>query len=154
MKLSACTAAFGMADLKKIIDTSAALGYDAVEITAALHLPVDSTKERRAEVLGWIKDAGIVCSALHYIFDGTIRLLSTDPEMMKKSVDYLKTVVDVACYMECPTIILGSGGKTRSFEPDWDREAGVKCMAEVIREAALYAQPKGCLLYTSDAADD
>ncbi len=143
MKLSACTAAFGMADLKKIIDTSAALGYDAVEITAALHLPVDSTKERRAEVLGWIKDAGIVCSALHYIFDGTIRLLSTDLEMMKKSVDYLKKVVDVACDMECPTIILGSGGKTRSFEPDWDREAGVKCMAEVIREAALYAQPKG-----------
>ena len=41
MKFSACTAAFGMADLKKIIDTSAKLGYDAVELTAALHLPVN-----------------------------------------------------------------------------------------------------------------
>ena len=68
MKFSACTAAFGMADLKKIIDTSAKLGYDAVELTAALHLPVESTPERRKEVLGWIHDAGIVCSALHYIF--------------------------------------------------------------------------------------
>ena len=29
MKFSACTAAFGMADLKKIIDTSAKLGYGA-----------------------------------------------------------------------------------------------------------------------------
>jgi len=86
MKLSACTAAFGMADLKKIIETSAELGYDAVELTAALHLPVDSTAAHRKEVLGWIHDAGIVCSALHYIFDGTIRLLSTDPKMMKKSV--------------------------------------------------------------------
>ena len=47
MKLSACTAAFGMADLKKIIDTSARLGYDAVELTTALHLPVESTPERR-----------------------------------------------------------------------------------------------------------
>ena len=124
MKFSACTAAFGMADLKKIIDTSAKLGYDAVELTAALHLPAESTPERRKEILGWIHDAGIVCSALHYIFDGTIRLLSTDSEMMNQSAAYLKQVVDVAYDMECPTVIVGSGGKTRSFEPDWDREAG------------------------------
>lgn len=146
MKFSACTAAFGMADLKKIIDTSAKLGYDAVELTAALHLPVESTPERRKEVLGWIHDAGIVCSALHYIFDGTIRLLSTDSEMMNQSAAYLKQVVDVAYDMECPTVIVGSGGKTRSFEPDWDREAGVKCMAEVIRRVGLYAQEKGVTL--------
>ena len=131
MKFSACTAAFGMADLKKIIDTSAKLGYDAVELTAALHLPVESTPERRKEVLGWIHDAGIVCSALHYIFDGTIRLLSTDSEMMNQSAAYLKQVVDVAYDMECPTVIVGSGGKTRSFEPDWDRNLpNVRTMAD------------------------
>lgn len=146
MKLSACTAAFGMADLKKIIKTSAELGYDAVELTAALHLPVESTKERRKEVLGWIKEAGIECSALHYIFDGTIRLLSTNPEMMKKSVDYMKKVIDVAYDMESPTVIVGSGGKTRSFEPDWDREAGIQCMADVIRQSGEYAKEKGVTL--------
>lgn len=146
MRLSACTAAFGMADLKEIIDTSARLGYDAVEITAALHLPVESTKERRKEVLGWIYDAGIVCSALHYIFDGTIRLLSTDPEMMKKSIAYMKKIIDLAQDMECPTIIVGSGGKTRSFEEGWNREEGVKCMVEVIRQSGLYAQEKGITL--------
>lgn len=146
MKLSACTAAFGMADLKKIIKTSAELGYDAVELTAALHLPVESTKERRKEVLGWIKEAGIECSALHYIFDGTIRLLSTDPEMMKKSVDYMKKVIDVAYDMESPTVIVGSGGKTRSFEPDWDREDGIQCMADVIRQSGEYAKEKGVTL--------
>ena len=47
MKFSACTAAFGMADLKKIIDTAAKLGYDAVELTAALHLPVESGAPKR-----------------------------------------------------------------------------------------------------------
>lgn len=146
MKLSACTAAFGMADLKKIIDTSARLGYDAVELTTALHLPVESTPERRKEVLGWIHDAKIVCSALHYIFDGTIRLLSTEPEMMKKSVAYMKKVVDVASDMECPTIIVGSGGKTRSFEKEWNKEEGVKCMVEVIHKSGLYAQEKGVTL--------
>lgn len=142
MKLSACTAAFGMADLKEIIDTSARLGYDAVELTTALHLPVESTPERRKEVLGWIHEAGIVCSALHYIFDGTIRLLSTDPEMMKKSVAYMKKVIDLAHDMECPTIIVGSGGKTRSFEPEWDKVKGEECMVEVIRQSGLYAQEK------------
>lgn len=146
MKLSACTAAFGMADMKKIIDTSARLGYDAVEITAALHLPVDSTKERRKEVLGWIRDAGLVCSGFHYIFDGTIRLLDTDQEMRKKSISYLKKVVDTASDMECPTIIVGSGGKTRSFEPEWDKEAGVESMVNTIRQVGLYAQEKGITL--------
>lgn len=146
MKLSACTAAFGMADLKKIIRTSAELGYDAVELTTALHLPVDSTTEHRKEVLGWIHDAGIVCSGLHYIFDGTLRLLSTDSEMMEKSVTYMKKVVDIAFEMECPTIIVGSGGKTRSFDPDWDREAGMKSMSEVIRQVGLYAGGKGVTL--------
>lgn len=142
MKLSACTAAFGMADLKKIIDTSARLGYDAVEITAALHLPVESSKERRKEVLDWIKDAGITCSGLHYIFDGSIRLLSTDKDMRKKSAEYLKKVVDLAADMEAPTIILGSGGKTRSFEEGWDREAGVKCFADTLHQAGEYAADK------------
>lgn len=146
MKLSACTAAFGMADMKQIIDTSARLGYDAVEITAALHLPVDSTKERRKEVLGWIKDAGLVCSGFHYIFDGTIRLLDTDAEMRKKSVSYLKKVVDTASDMECPTIIVGSGGKTRSFEPEWDKEVSVASMVDTIHQVGLYAQEKGITL--------
>lgn len=96
MKLSACTAVFGNADLKKIIDTSARLGYDAVEVTAALHLPVESTAARRKQVLGRIRDAGICCSGLHHIFDGTIRLLSTAPEDRKASVEYLRWGIDIA----------------------------------------------------------
>lgn len=146
MKLSACTAAFGVDDLKKTIYTAAKIGYDAVEITAALQTPVDTTPERRREVKGWIKDAGIECSGLHYIFDGTLRLLSQDPEMMKKSVDYLNKVIDLASDFEAPTVIVGSGGITRNFEPNWDREKSVACMAEVIYEAGNHAQKKGVYL--------
>lgn len=146
MKLSACTAAFGMADLKKIIDTSAKIGYDAVEITAALHLPVDSTASRRNEVKGYLKDAGIVCSGLHYIFDGTLRLLSQDPEDMKKSVVYLNKIIDLANDLEAPTVILGSGGKTRSFEDGWDRGKSVECMTEVLREVGDHAKEKDVVI--------
>ena len=146
MKLSACTAVFGMADLKKIIDTSARLGYDAVEITAAKHLPVESSLQRRCEVLGWIRDAGIFCSGLHYIFDGTIRLLDVSPDMRRASKEYLCKVVDLAADMEAPTVIVGSGGKTRSFEPEWDREPAIRCMAETIYEAGEYAAKKDVIL--------
>lgn len=146
MKLSACTAAFGMADLKRIIDTAAGIGYDAVEITAALHTPVDSTAERRREVKAWIREAGIACSGLHYIFDGSLRLLSQDKEMMRKSVRYLNRVVDLASDFEAPTVIVGSGGVTRNFEPAWERGKSVSCMAEVIRSAGEHAREKGVVL--------
>ena len=72
--------------------------------------------------------------------------MSTDSEMMNQSAAYLKQVVDVAYDMECPTVIGREQAEDRSFEPDWDREAGVKCMAEVIRQVGLYAQEKGVTL--------
>lgn len=146
MILSACTAAFGMADLKTIIDTAARIGYDAVEITAALHTPVDTTPQRRREVKGYLRDAGIACSGLHYIFDGTLRLLSQEPEMMKKSVDYLNKVVDLAADFEAPTVIVGSGGITRNFEPGWDRPKSIACMQEVLHTVGDHAEEKGVVL--------
>lgn len=146
MILSACTAAFGMADLKTIIDTAAKIGYDAVEITAALHTPVDTTPQRRREVKGYLRDAGIACSGLHYIFDGTLRLLSQDAEMMRKSVDYLNKVVDLAADFEAPTVIVGSGGITRNFEPGWDRPKSIACMQEVLHTVGDHAEEKGVVL--------
>lgn len=146
MILSACTAAFGMADLKTIVDTAARIGYDAVEITAALHTPVDTTPQRRREVKGYLRDAGITCSGLHYIFDGTLRLLSQDVEMMKKSVAYLNKVVDLAADFEAPTVIVGSGGITRNFEPGWDRPKSIACMQEVLHTVGDHAEEKGVIL--------
>ena len=146
MILSACTAAFGMADLKTIIDTAARIGYDAVEITAALHTPVDTTPRRRREVKGYLRDAGITCSGLHYIFDGTLRLLSQDAEMMKKSMAYLNRVVDLAADFEAPTVIVGSGGITRNFEPGWDRPRSIACMQEVLHTLGDHAEEKGVIL--------
>ncbi len=146
MKLSVSTAVYGMADLKRIIFRVAELGYDAVELTAALHVPIETPTERRKEVKDWIRSAGIECSALHYIFDGSLRLLSTDPQQMKRSVEYLRKIIDVASDVESKTVIVGSGGKTRSFDPDWDRDESVKCITEVIRESGEYAKGKGVVL--------
>lgn len=146
MKFSLCTAVYGMYDLHKIIDRAAELGFDAVELTAALHLPVESTQEKRAEVKGWIRSAGIECSALHYIWDGSVKLATSDKDEMAKAVTYLNKVIDVASDMEAPTVIVGSGGTTRSFEPGQDRKEVTKCMADVIRTCGDHAAEAGVVL--------
>ncbi len=146
MKFSLCTAVYGMADLQKVIFRAAELGYDAVELTVALHLPIESSAERRKEVKGWIEAAGIECSGLHYIWDGSVKLATADRGKMKKTQEYLCQVIDIASDMEAKTVIVGSGGKTRSFEEGQDREEVTKCMAEVIRNCGEYAESSRTVL--------
>lgn len=146
MKFSMCTAVYGMNDLHDTINRAAMHGFDAVEITAAKHLGVDSTQQYRREVKSWIRDAGLECSGLHYIFDGSVKLATPDRELNAKCAEYLRKVVDVAADMECPTVIVGSGGTTRSFDEGVDRTEGARCMADVIRQVAEYASHKNVYL--------
>jgi len=146
MKTSLCTAVYGMSDLEKIIFRAAELGYDAVELTAALHIPVETSMERRKEVNRWLHSAGIPCSALHYIFDGSVKLSTSHKAEMKKCTEYICKIIDVASDVEARTVIIGSGGKTRSFEPGQDRAVVTKCMAEVIHACGEYAKKKDIIL--------
>lgn len=146
MKFSMCTAVYGMHDLHDTINRAAKIGFDAVELTAALHLPVESTQERRREVKGWIRDAGLECSALHYIFDGSVKLATADRELNAKCADYLCKVVDVAADMDAKTVIVGSGGATRHLDDTTDRIEATKCMADVIHRAGEYAAGKDVYL--------
>lgn len=146
MKFSMCTAVYGMNDLRDTIGRAARHGFDAVELTAALHLGVNSTQQYRREVRKWIRDAGLACSGLHYIFDGSVKLATPDRKRNAECLDYLCRIIDVAADMEAETVIVGSGGTTRSFEPGVDRAEGIRCMADVIRRAGEHAEKKGVYL--------
>ncbi|MCP1111145.1 sugar phosphate isomerase/epimerase family protein [Ohessyouella blattaphilus] len=146
MKISVSSAVYGMEPLDKIIFRAAELGYDAVELTGALHIPVETSAERRKTVRGWIQSAGIECSALHYIWDGSVKMATADKDEMKRCTDYLCKVIDMSSDMESRTVIVGSGGKTRSFEDDQDRSEVTKNMAEIIFNAGEYAKDKGVIL--------
>lgn len=146
MKFSLCTAVYGMNDLHDTIKRAAAIGFDAVEITAAKHLPVESTQEYRAQVKSWIEEEGLECSALHYIFDGSVKLATADPEQNAKAAEYLCKVVDVAADVGAKTVIIGSGGTTRSFDEGADRVEGANAMAAVIRKVGEYAATKDVYL--------
>lgn len=146
MKFSMCTAVYGMNDLNDTINRAARLGFDGVELTTAFHLPVESTPERRREVKEWIRRAGIECSGLHYIFDGSVKLATADRALNDKCAEYLCKVVDIAADLEAKTVIVGSGGTTRSFDQGTDRTEGAKCMADVIHRVGEYADEKGVYL--------
>lgn len=146
MKFSMCTAVYGMNDLHDTINRAAMHGFDAVEITAAFHLPVSSTKQYRRDVKDWIRGAGLACSGLHYIFDGSVKLATPDRELNAKCADYLCRVVDVAADMEAATVIIGSGGATRHLDDGVDRSEATRCMVDVIRTAGEYAADKGVYL--------
>lgn len=146
MKFSMCTAVYGMNDLHDTINRAAMHGFDAVEITAAFHLPVGSTQQYRQEVKGWIRDAGLECSALHYIFDGSVKLATTDRELNAKCADYLCKVVDVAADMDAKTVIIGSGGATRHLDDGVDRAEATRCMADAIHKVGEYAAGKDVYL--------
>ena len=146
MKFSMCTAVYGMHDLHDTINRAAAIGFDAVEITAALHLPIGSSYEQRREIRGWIRDAGIACSGLHYIFDGSVKLAAVDRELNAKCADYLCRVIDTAADVEAKTVIIGSGGTARHIDDGVERTEAAKCMADVIRKAGEYAADKDVYL--------
>ena len=146
MKFSMWTAVYGMNDLHDTINRAAVHGFDAVEITAAKHLPVESTPQYRREVRNWIRNAGLECSGLHYIFDGSVKLATPDRELNAKCADYLCKVVDIAADMEAKTVIVGSGGTTRSFDAGVDRAEGIRCMADVIYQVGEYAASKDVYL--------
>lgn len=146
MKFSMCTAVYGMNDLHDTINRAAMHGFDAVELTAALHLGVDSTPQYRREVRSWLCDAGLECSGLHYIFDGSVKLATPDRERNAECLEYLCRVIDVAADMEAKTVIIGSGGTTRSFDAGVDRAEGIRCMADVIHKAGEYAAGKDVFL--------
>jgi sugar phosphate isomerase/epimerase len=145
MKLSICSANYGRNPLEKIIYRTAEMGFDGIEITVQYHaLPTISSSERKA-IVGWLKDSAIGCSAVHFIFDKSVRLSSDDPEDISHAKAYTKSVVDLAADLGTNAVVVGGGGN-RSFKPGQDREKIRKIMVETFAECGEYAGQKGVFL--------
>ncbi len=145
MKLSICSANYGRNALDRIIRRTAELGFDGIEITVQYHAPPTISPSERSQIVGWLKEAGIECSAIHFIFDKTVRLSSDDPNDIDHAKDYTKSVVDLAADLGTSAIIVGGGGN-RSFKPGQDREKIRQVMAETIAECGEHARRRGVFL--------
>ena len=70
LKISACTANYGHADLFKVMDRLAELGFEGAEINVMYHaVPKETSLGRRNEIRRHAADAGLKISALHFIFE-------------------------------------------------------------------------------------
>ncbi len=145
MKFSICSANYGTNPLEKIIQRTAELGFDGIELTVQYHaLPTISSSERR-QIVGRLREAGIECAGLHFIFDKTVRLSSDDPDDIAHAKDYTKSVIDLAADLGTPSIIVGGGGN-RSFKPGQDRAKIRQIMLETIAECGEHARERGVFL--------
>jgi sugar phosphate isomerase/epimerase len=145
VKISVCTGNFGRDNLQRTIAKAAELGFDAVELTVAEQMPVATQEKDRQKVRKWIEEAGIACSATHFIFEKGITLSSPGKEDIDNAVSYIEKVVDITDSVGAKTIIVGGGG-IRSFKPGQSKEEAVKSLQEIIARSAIYADKKGVRL--------
>ncbi len=145
MKLSMCSANYGKTDLREVIFRAAQLGFDGIELTVMFHTPPTLDGQERKRIAGWLAEAGIACSALHYIFDPRVKMSSLEANDSAFALNALKQVVDLADDLGAPTIIVGGGG-TRSFKEAQTRESVADHLARLIRLSGEYALPRNITL--------
>jgi sugar phosphate isomerase/epimerase len=145
MKLSLCSANYGNTNLDTIIQRTADLGFDGIELTVMFHVPPATDATTRRKVRSWLEEAALPCSALHYIFGKDIRLASTDRKDNRRAIEHLRSVIDLATDLGAPTIIVG-GGSCRSIRNSQKQLEIEKAMVDAFSTAGDYALGKHVVL--------
>jgi 5-keto-L-gluconate epimerase len=141
--ISACSANYGKADLFRIFDRLAALGYDGVEITVMYHaIPGETAPERRRAILTQARDAGLKVSGLHFIFPAGLKIMSPEAEDRGRVADHIRSVLELAHDLEAPLVVVGGGG-LRTVPPGMPRQTGVAYVLDVFAQVARHAEATG-----------
>lgn len=109
MKLGINSAILGHYDLKEMVEFSASVGYESIEVACwplgkaerryagVSHIDVDNLDEsKKAEILSLFKTNNIEISALAYYPN----VLDNDQKTKKVSLDHLYKVIDAAAFLE------------------------------------------------------
>ena len=143
LKISACSANYGRADLFSVVDRLAELGLDGVEITVMYHaVPAETTKPKRSQIRRYVCSKGMEISALHFIFDLGMRMASDDAEERRRIADHMVSVMQLASDLEARVVVLGGGG-VRSIPSSLARSEGLKRVLGVIEDAARRSEHLG-----------
>lgn len=143
LKISACTANYGHADLFAVAERLAAHGFDGVEITVMYHaVPAETDAARRAEIRKRMKDCGLAISALHFIFGSGMQMASDDPSARRQVIDHTNSVLDLAHDLEAPVVVIGGGG-VRSSPKDMDRAVATERVLDAFAAIAKHGQSRG-----------
>jgi sugar phosphate isomerase/epimerase len=136
MRYSVFTLAYPGKSIEELIDLSASLGYDGIDLRIAddEHLALDAPRPRRAELLKRVRDCGIRFSAL-YSYLGK-PLVDPESSIRAAEIDRIRALVDLANDLEAPLARIWAGTSARS-EEHLDR------FIAAVRPAAEYAHQAG-----------
>jgi sugar phosphate isomerase/epimerase len=142
-KISSCSANYGYADLFRVADRLAALGYDGIEITAMYHcIPKETPAEKRREIRERIKASGLEISGLHYIFEPGMSMVSDNEADRRRVTDHARSILELSHDLECSMVVVG-GSKQRSVPVGMSRETGIRRVVDAFAEIARHAEKLG-----------
>lgn len=142
-KISSCSANYGYADLFKVADRLAALGYDGIEITAMYHcIPKETSAARRREIREQIKALGLEISGLHYIFEPGTSMVSDNEAERRQVIEHARSIIELSHDLECSMVVVG-GSKQRSVPAGMSREIGIRRVVDTFADIARHAEKLG-----------
>ncbi|MEM9080952.1 MAG: sugar phosphate isomerase/epimerase family protein [Verrucomicrobiota bacterium] len=157
MKFAICNETFRDRSFEDQCETAAKLGYQGIEIAPFTISPKnDATllEPSHAEyLLATAHFHGLQIVGLHWLLAKTdalnngngFHLTSPDDDLRAATLKYTKHLIDL-CYAMEGTIMVWGSPQQRSLQPDWSVDDSAKRAADLLREAAEYAAPKGITL--------
>src|SRR5262245_5979402 len=140
MKFAICNETFGTRRFADTFSTIRKLGYTGVEIAPFTFSPYEETfdlrtvsAQRIVDTRQQVEDAGLEMVGLHWLLAKTngYYLTSPDPTVRRRTVDYLKALVELCANLGGKIMVLGSP-KQRNLLPGVTYEDAEEYAVEVL----------------------
>ena len=136
IRLGICNELFEGWEFGQVCRTVKALGYEGLEIAPFTLAPriTDLTADRRRELRAMVEDAGLATIGLHWLLAKTegFYLTSPDPEVRRRTGDYLVALAEATRDLGGSLMVLGSP-KQRDLLPGVSHDQAVGYALEVFR---------------------
>jgi sugar phosphate isomerase/epimerase len=149
MKFGTCNEMFEGWDLERQFRFIAETGYQGVELApfTIARSVTDVPAERRREIAGLARSAGIEVIGLHWLLVGPegLHITHPDPAVRQRTVDYLKELMRFCADVGGRVLVFGSP-KQRNLLPGVSREQARAWLIEGFQEALPVAGQVGVTL--------
>lgn len=156
MKYSVFTLAFPGYSVEEVISTSAAIGFDGIDIRVNQdgHIYIDASKERRRQILEYAKTYNIKLFGV-YSYLGH-NLISTSPSVANKELALLEAHLDLALDLEATyvRIFAGTRERTESNMMNFIKNCKKICPKAEDRGIYLCLETHGELAWDGDACNE
>lgn len=147
MHYAVCNELFAGWDLDRVCATVADIGYEGLELAPFTFAPEGirpGDHRQWAEIGRSVTAAGLAVVGLHWLLVGppALHLTSRDPEVRRRTADYLCALVDCCAETGGGVLVLGSP-KQRNLEPGMPPSEGVDLATETLHPAVARAERAG-----------